>query len=115
MLESDVMKYDKPITIEEMTGTVDAHGFVDYSDTGNWGTYTTAFAHVQSKGGREFWKVDQVAGDVSHVWLCQWDTTLAAATLKMRLACESATYEILSVIDVDLKHEHIEIQTKKVV
>ena len=107
-----VSNYDKPVTIEKLTGAVDAHGFIDYSSAANWDTQTTAFAHVQSKGGREFWKVDQVSSDVSHVWYCQWDTTLAAATAEMRLVSDSVTYEILSVIDIDLAHKVIEIQTK---
>jgi hypothetical protein len=33
----------------------------------------------------------------------------------MRLVNESVTYEIVSVIDVDLAHEEIEIQTKRAV
>jgi SPP1 family predicted phage head-tail adaptor len=70
---------------------------------------------VKSKGGREFWKVDQVNADVSHVWLCPYSKTLAAATPAMRLENEGVTYEILSVIDIDLAHKEVEIQTKRAV
>ena len=105
--------YDKPVQIDQMTGTADAHGFIDYTDASNWSAYATAFATVQSKGGREFWKVDQVAADVSHLWSCPWDSTLAAATEKMRLVSDSITYEILSVVDIDLAHSEIQIQTKR--
>lgn len=106
----------KAITIEHLTGTtVDAHGQVNQTTDANWGTYLRTFAKVKSQGGREFWKVQQVAADVSHVWNCQYSRDLAAATPSMRLICEGNTYEILSVIDIDLAHQEIEIQTRRAV
>ena len=107
---------NKSIRVEHVVGTtVDAHGQVDKTTGSNWSTYVTSFAKVQSKGGREFWKVQQVNADVSHVWHCQYSKSLAAATPDMRLICEGVTYEILSVIDIDLAHREIEIQTKRAV
>jgi len=109
-----VAQYDKKIKIESLTGaTADAHGFIDNTSDSNWTTYEAAFASVQSKGGREFWKVDQVKADVSHVWKCPYTKNLAAATPDMRLISESVTYEILSIIDVDIAHREVEIQTKR--
>lgn len=104
--------YDKRIRIEQLTGTPDAHGFVDQEDDNNWSAYAVAYAAVQSKGGREFWKVDQMTADVTHEWTCQWSATLAAATPDMRLRSEGTTHELVSVIDVDLAHQRIKIQTK---
>ena len=107
---------NKAITIQSLTGTTaDAHGQIDKTTGSNWGTYLTTFAAVKSKGGREFWKVQQVNADVSHVWNCQWSAKLAAALPDMRLIHEGLTYEILSVIDIDLAHREIEIQTKRAV
>lgn len=106
----------KSITVQHLVGTtVDAHGQVEQATDANWGTYLKTFAKVQSKGGREFWKIQQVHADVSHVWNCQYSKTLAAATPFMRLICEGVIYEILSVIDIDLAHQEIEIQTKRAV
>ena len=105
--------YKHRISIEDLTGTADAHGHIDQTDSSNWSEYTGAYAAVQSKGGREFWKVDQVNADVSHVWYCPWSKTLAAATPDMRLVHESVTYEIISVIDINLDKQEIEIQTKR--
>lgn len=105
--------YNQRVIIEQLTGTADAHGHIDADDSDNWTEYTPAYAAVQSKGGREFWKVDQVNADVSHVWHCPWSKTLADATPDMRLVHESKTYEILSVIDIDLANQEIEIQTKR--
>jgi len=111
-----VNKFDKRITVESLTGTTaDAHGHVDNTAAANWTTYTTAFASVVGKGGREFWKVHQVNADVDHVWRCPYDKTLVAATTDMRVKWEAVTYEILSVVDVDLAHAEIEIQTRRAV
>jgi head-tail adaptor len=109
------MEYDKKITIESLSGTADAHGHIDDTDGGNWSAYTTSFAKVESKGGREFWKVDQVSADVSHVWWCPYSATLAAATPDMHLVHDSVTYEVLSVVNIDLANEEIEIQTRRAV
>ncbi len=107
---------NKSITIQSVTGTtVDAHGQVDKTTNSNWSDFTRTYAAVKSQGGREFWKVQQVAADVSHVWNCQWSSKLASALPSMRLICEGVIYEILSVIDIDLAHQEIEIQTKRAV
>jgi SPP1 family predicted phage head-tail adaptor len=106
-------EYNKRVVIQQLTGTADDHGHIDITSASNWTTYANAYATVKSKGGREFWKVDQVNADVDHVWRVQWTKTLAAATPDMQLVSEDVTYEILAVIDVDLAHEVIEIQTKR--
>lgn len=111
-----ISEMDKSITIQRVVGTTaDAHGQVDKTTDANWGAYTRTFAKVQTKGGREFWKIQQVNADVSHVWNCQYSKTLAAATPDMRLSHEGKIYEILSVIDIDEAHEEIEIQTRRAV
>jgi len=102
------------ITIQKLLQpTADGHGHVDPATDANWGTYCTSWAAVVSKGGREFWKVQQTAADVSHVWNCPYASALAAATPDMRLIHEGLTYQILSVIDIDLAHDEIEIQTRR--
>lgn len=112
----DCRHYDKKITIEQVTATTpDAYGQIDLSIQANWGPYTQAFATCVSKGGREFWKVQQVNADVSHVWRCPWSKALADATPAMRLVFDGLRYEILSVVDVDLNHREIEIQTRRAV
>lgn len=112
---SCITAFDQPITIQQLFGSADAHGFIDETDDNNWSTYATAYARVQTTGGREFWKVDRVDADVSAEWRCQWDTTLAAATPAMRLKHGSTIHQIVSVIDVDLAHNEISIQTKRAV
>ena len=114
-MSSCLAEYTEFITIQSLSGTADAHGHVDKTEDANWSTFETAYSRVQSKGGREFWKVDQVVADVSHVWTAQWTTNLASATPDMRLIHDGNVYEILSVIDIDLAHEEVQIQTKRAV
>ncbi len=111
-----VTQYTRKVAIECLDGTVDAHGFIENTtDSGNWEQYTTSYARVESKGGREFWKVDKVDSDISHVWWCPYSRELAAATPDMRLVNEDVEYEIVSVIDIDLAHQEVEIQTRRAV
>jgi len=118
-LQGLVMKcnddYRHKITIERPAGTADAYGHLDLTSDANWTAVCQSYAMVTSKGGREFWKVQQVNADVTHVWKCPWTKTLNATTPDMRLKHEGLYYEILSVIDIDLAHEQIEIQTRRAV
>lgn len=107
--------YDKKLQVETLTGTADAHGFIDDTLDANWSTRLMTFASCKSKGGREFWKVDQVNADVSHVWTCPWTTALAATTPDSRLISEGITYQIMSVVDIDNAHQEVELQTRRAV
>lgn len=107
---------NKKVSIESLTGTTaDAHGHVDNTAAANWTEYVAAFCSVQSKGGREFWKVDQVNANVDHVWETGYNATIAAVTPDMRLKHDGNTYEIIAIIDIDLSHETIQIQTRRAV
>ena len=115
-MKACIGQMNKSVTLQHVVGTtVDAHGQVDKTTGSNWATYLKTYAKAKSKGGREFWKIQQVNADVSHVWNTQYSKSMAAATPDMRLICEGVTYEILSVIDIDLAHREIEIQTKRAV
>ena len=108
--------YDKKVRIERLAkATPDAHGHVSLIVASNWEHYCDAWCSCVSKGGREFWKVQQVNADVTHVWRSDWSKTLAAALPSMRLIYEGNTYEIISVEDVDLAHQQVEIQTKRAI
>lgn len=108
-------RYSKRIELQRLNGTADAAGHVDNTADANWDHYVSAYARVQTRGGREFWKVQQVTADVSHVWTCPYGSRLAAATPDMRLRYQGSTYQILSVVDIDEAHETVEIQTRKAV
>ncbi len=109
-------QYTKKITIENpsTTATADAHGFIDMTAPANWSEYCDAYARVITKGGKSFWKIDTNHEEVAAVFYCQYSATLLGADATMRLTCEGVTYEIVSVVDVDLARREIEIQTKEV-
>ena len=95
--------YDKSIAIEELRATAkDEFGEVDRFDPANWAEYC-----------REFWKADHASAEISHIFYCQWNSTLAAATTAMRVEFEGDRYEIVSLIDINGDHREIEIQTKR--
>ena len=114
-MQCDHRTYDKRIKIESLSGTADAAGHVDPTTDANWTTYANSYASVVTKGGKEFWKVQQVNADVDQSWRMPWSRSIAAATPDMRLIYEDVTYEILSVVDVDLAHKEVEIQTRRTV
>lgn len=106
-------EYDKRVTIQKAVGTADAHGHVDITTNANWQTYATAYCKVITKGGREFWKVQQVNADSDQAWTTQWSKTIQNVTPDMRLIFEGNTYEILTAIDVNMDHEEIQILTRR--
>ncbi len=105
---------DKKMTVQKLIGqTADAHGQVDQTTDANWGTYCTEWCSCVSKGGREFWKVQQVNADTDQAWTAPWSKTLQGVTPDMRVIFEGNIYEILAVIDVNMDHEEIQILTRR--
>ena len=51
--------------------------------------------------------------DVDFVFTCPWSKMLENATPDMRILSDGKVYEILSVINVDLANNSIEIQTRR--
>ena len=111
--KSSHSQYTTRITVQRLAGTADAAGHIDGNTESNWTTYTTAWASVRSRGGREFWRVSQVQSDVDFVFNCPWSKMLENATPDMRILSDGKVYEILSVINVDLANETVEIQTRR--
>jgi len=49
----DLRKYDKLITVQQLSGTADEFGHVDNTDANNWSTYSTAWNEV-GQGFKDF-------------------------------------------------------------
>ncbi len=109
----DMGEYRLKITVETMSGSADAHGLVDPTDNNNWSSHATAWAKVMTKGGREYNFRNEIQSEVSHIFVCPYDSTLASATPAMRISWNSNNYEILSVVDVEEAKTEIELHTKK--
>lgn len=105
--------YDKFVAIKRLVGTPDAHGHVDLTTNANWSIYATAYCKVMTKGGREFWKVQQVNADTEQAWTAQWSKTLDGVTPDMRLEFEGKVYEILTAFDIDMNNDEVRILTRR--
>lgn len=107
------MRPDKRITIQRLAGTPDAAGHIDGTKNANWSTYAAAWATTQTRGGREFWKVQQVESTVDTVFRCPWTKTLEQATPDMRILFDGTVFEILSVVNIDFADDIVEFQTRR--
>ena len=105
--------YVQKITIQRLAGTPDAAGHVDGQIDANWTVYAGSWAAVETRGGREFWKIQQVNADVDSVWYLPWSPALDKTTPDMRIQHEGKVYEILSVQNLNLENREIEIQTRR--
>ena len=105
--------YVQKITIQRLAGTADAAGHVDGQIDANWTVYAGSWAAVETRGGREFWKIQQVNADVDSVWYLPWSPALDKTTPDMRIQHEGKVYEILSVQNLNLENREIEIQTRR--
>ncbi len=108
-------EYDLKVTFETPSGTADAHGHIDLTNLSNWSSFSSAWAKCVSKGGREFWKVNQVNADVSHVWYVAYDSSLDAITPDDRLIYDQTRYEIIAAFNIDNANLEYEIHTKRAV
>lgn len=108
-----IAEYDQKIYVEQIDGTADAHGHIDLTADSSWAQLMPAYAKCESKGGREFWKVHIVEADISHVWWIPWSKTADTITPKMRIKHKDVVYEIVSVININLANDEIEIQTRR--
>lgn len=111
----DPGEYDHYVDIQQASGSADAHGHIDLTDANSWSSLTMAWAKCTSKGGREFWKVDKVEADVTHVWMVPYDSTLDTMSPKDRLVHDSVTYEIVAAFNVDNADLEFEVQTRRAV
>lgn len=98
--------YDRRITIQQHDGTTDSLGEIDPSPE-HWDDYYDTYARLQTRGGKEFFKADQVDGEISTVVEIPWTRAAATITRNMRAVCGSRQLNIAAVIDVDDQHEKI--------
>jgi len=107
--------FNRRVTIQKIKDNPikDAHGEVDLTDDRNWETYAVRWAEIQTKGGREFWKVDKVEAEVSHLIRVPYDRLTVGITSQMRIRFMQRIINIAAVYDVDEMREVIEMQCKE--
>jgi SPP1 family predicted phage head-tail adaptor len=98
---------DKLITIKSPTETRTSEG----GNTQVWDiTVCTIYVKMSTTGQREIVRYGAVATEGSFVFEGWWQTGI---TTKMRAYYEGRTFEILSAIDVDERHEQIALVTRE--
>lgn len=107
--------FNRRVTIEKIKDNpiVDAHGEVDLSESDSWEVYAVRWAEIQTKGGREFWKVDKVEAEVSHLIRVPYDRLTMGITPEMRIKFMGRIINIVSAIDINEMHEIIEMQCRE--
>lgn len=107
--------FNRRVTVQQIESNpeTDAHGEVDLTNEANWETYAVRWAEIQSEGGKEFWKVNKVNAEVSHLIRIPYDRLTLGIDSKMRIRLGDRTINIVSVVDPDERHEVIEMQCKE--
>lgn len=107
--------FNRRITIQKLKDNPvrDVNGEVDQTDAGSWETHAVRWAEMQTKGGREFWKVDKIEAEVTHLIRIPYDKFTLQITSEMRIIFETRTINIVAVYDPDEMHEVIEMQCKE--
>lgn len=107
--------FNRRVTVEKLKNNpiTDEHGEVDQTNSDSWEIHATRWAEIQTKGGREFWKVDKVNAEVSHLIRVPFDRLTVRIDSQMRMRIGNRTINIVSVVDVDERHEVIEMQCKE--
>lgn len=107
--------FNRRITIQKVKSNPikDVNGEIDLADERNWETHASRWAEIQTKGGREFWKVDKVEAEVTHLIRIPYDNFTKSITSEMRIKFENRFINIAAAYDIDESHDVIEMQCKE--
>ena len=75
-----------------------------------WSDYATVWAAVEPLRGNEFFTAQQVNAEVTGRVVIRY---LSGITPEVRVLFGTRTFEILSVIDVDERHEELQLMVKE--
>lgn len=100
------------VTLQQFNLDVDAHGDVRDDDDRNWKPVRTFWAAIDPVSGREFYEADQSQSQVTHKIRCRYFPGLMT---EQRLVYQGRIFEIVSVIDWELRHESYLIMAKELV
>lgn len=92
------------ITIERLKtdATQDAAGEVNVTLDANWETYIEhRWARILPRTAREFWHIDQVDADVTHLLKVLWDSQTKTITSAMRAKLGGRVFQFTSVFNAE--------------
>lgn len=108
----DAGKMRHKVTLQQYNKTVDSHGDVRDDDELNWKDVRSFWAAIDPVSGREFYEADQSQSQVTHKIRCRFFPGLKT---EQRLVYHGRIFEIVSVIDWELRHESYLIMAKELV
>jgi SPP1 family predicted phage head-tail adaptor len=85
---------DRPIVIEQFTGSLDAYNYQSKS----WSTYISPWAKLESGPGVEGYESNELVSDQTVHYVIRYDS---GVTTKMRVNVSSVYYEIVGIQYLD--------------
>lgn len=100
------------ITFQRFDGALDEYGAPLLSDDAHWPDYARAWAAVDPLSGREFFVAAQSQSEVTHRVLLRY---MAGIETEMRIRYGKRILEIVSVRDVNERHEYLQLLCRELV
>ena len=100
------------ITFQAFTGEQDSFGDPLQADDDNWKPVATLWAAIDPISGKEFYAAEQSQSEVTHKVRCRYRAGLTTA---MRIKYGKRTFQIVSIIDWEERHESLLIMCKELV
>lgn len=107
-------RYRHWVTIQQPSGTADASGHIDLSDSANWSSYGKIKGEFVSRGGREGKVFDQIQVDASHILETPSTSASRAINETMRASFNSRIFNITLVDDVNQAREIVQLYLTEV-
>ena len=101
-------KYNRRIIIERKTTTYNAYN----EPIDAWATNQTLWAGIVTSGGGEFYAAQKINAQTTAVFKIRYNTTITTVD---RIKYGTRIFQILSINDVDARHEEMFISAKEVV
>lgn len=101
-------KYNRRIIIERNTPTYNAYN----EPIASWATNQTLWAGIVTSGGGEFYAAQKVNAQTTAVFKIRYNTSILVTD---RIKYGTRIFHILSINDVDARHEEMFVSAKEVV
>ena len=106
-------RYRHRLTVKSPSGTADEYGQIDLDDSDNATTEGTIKANFVSKGGREFFRGEQIQADVTHLLETPSKSLSRSLQPNWWLVMGSRTFQIVASFDVNEERNIVQIQVKE--
>ena len=91
------------------TAIVDANGEIDLTRADSWEVWRERWFRILPRQGKEFWRLQQVDAQITHVLQTLCDSESSQITSAMRVRFKGRIFELTSIINVEEADKLIEI------